>query len=147
MFFEFSKGFFLFFSFPISGHWYISDFYVAFPPSLHLFSLLPSSWNVILSIKYDGKPECPWWSIALLAFHSCQWQKLTNSDIEVPECVCPVWLVLSGIFKVWVTHLTSVQTEFHTKNQLQKSARKIAKNSTADSLKNEEKLCVFILMW
>lgn len=104
MFLKFSKGFFFFFfSFPISGHWYISELLCGFPPSL--FPSSPS-WNVILSMKYDGELKCPWWSIVGLDFYSHQWQKLTNSDIGVPEHVSPLWLVLSGIFKVWVPHPT-----------------------------------------
>lgn len=89
---------FFFYSFSISGHWYISELLCGFLPSL-----LPSSpsWNVILSMKYDGELKCPWWSIARLDFYSLQWQKLTNSDIGVPECISPLWLVLSGIIKVW----------------------------------------------
>lgn len=124
------------------------NFYVAFPPSLHLFSRYPSfrSWNVILSVKYGGKLKCPWWSIALLGFHSCQWQKLTNSDIGVPESISLLWFVLSGVFKVWVPHPTSVQMQFHSRKQLQKSARKIPKNSATVHLRMKRS-CVYVCVF
>lgn len=129
---------FIFFPFPFLDIDVFQNFYVAFPLSLPLYtppSPLPSSWNVILSMKYDGQLKRPWWSIALLDFHSCQWQKLTNSDIEVPECVSLWWLVLCGIAKVWVSHPTCVPTWFFTQNQLQKSTWKIPKHSTTEALK------------
>lgn len=115
---------FIFFPFPFLDIDIFQNFYVAFPPSLSPLSRLspPPSWNVILSMKYGSELKCPWWSIALLDFHSRQWQKLTNSDIGVPECASPLWLVLSGLFQVGVSHPTCVQTQLQTKNQLQKSA-------------------------
>lgn len=144
IFFTLPKRFFLlfFFPFPFLDIDIFQNFYVAFPPSLYPLSRLspPPSWNVILSMKYGGELKCPWWSIALLDFHSCQWQKLTNSDIGVPECASPLWLVLSGLFQVGVSRPTCVQTVID-QEPTSKERRKIPENSTTDSLKKQKGLC------
>ena len=119
---------------------------MAFSPSLHLLSLLLSfpSWNVILLIKYDRKLKCLWWSIALLDFHSCQWLKLTNSETGIPECFSPLGLVLSGILEVWVPHSSSLQSVSHQESTSKECQQRFLKNSTADALKNEKKLCICV---
>lgn len=98
MFLKFSKGFFFFFFLSLSHFWTL----IYFRTFMWLSSLpFPSSpsWNVILSMKYDGELKCPWWSIAGLDFHSHQWQKLTNSDIGVPEHVYPCGLCFLAYLK------------------------------------------------
>ena len=136
---------YLFFPFPFLDIDIFQNFYVAFSPSLHLFSPLLSfpSWNVILLIKYDRKLKCLWWSIALLDFHSCQWLKLTNSETGISECFSPLGLVLSGILEVWVPH-SSLQSVSHQESTSKECQQRSLKSSTADALENEKKPCVCV---
>lgn len=71
-------------------------------------------------------------------WHPCQGRTLIL--VEGAPKAFPAWLPPSGLFKVQVPHLICVQTQFHTKNQPQKTAGKSPQHSASD-FRNEKRLC------